>query len=293
MTANRRLLFVFIAVPMAYIIGLIGLPVAYNALMSFQVVQLSNLNTLYRPFAGFKNFSTAASDPLFRQVVINTAVFVICNLVGQVGIGTIVAAFLSRPFPGSTTIRGLLLVAWILPGLVVGTVWKWMFATQYGVINFALHSFGFIDQNIAWLSDPSISMTALNVAHIWFGMPFTMILIAAALTSIPRELYEAASMDGAGAVRQFFFITLPSIKPALLAVCCLIVVSALRAFDVIVALTQGGPVNSTNVLPLLAYQTSFVDFEFGTGAAIGSFAFLLVFIVALVYVRTVQSEQTA
>ncbi|MDX3809932.1 carbohydrate ABC transporter permease [Bosea thiooxidans] len=293
MTANSRLLFWFIVCPMTYIIGLIGLPVAYNALMSVQDVQLSNLGTLFRPFVGLTNFATAASDPLFRQVALNTAVFVVCNLIGQVGLGTIVAAFLSSPFPGSTTIRGLLLVTWILPGLVVGTVWKWMFATQYGVVNFVLHSLGVIDQNIAWLSDPRISMTALNVAHIWFGMPFSMILIAAALTSIPRELYEAAAIDGAGPIRRFLYITLPSIKPAILAVCCLIVVSALRAFDVIVALTQGGPVNATNVLPLFAYQTSFVEFNFGIGAAIGSFAFLLVFIVALVYVRTIRSEQSA
>lgn len=293
MANDNRLLLLFIALPMVYITGLIGIPVAYNVLMSFQSVELSNINTLFRPFSGVNNFILALSDPLFRQVMRNTTIFVIFNLIGQVGLGTIIAAFLSQPFSGSNTIRGLLLITWILPGLVVGTIWKWMFATQFGVINHFLYSLGIISKNIPWLSDPLISMTALNIAHIWFGMPFSMILIAAALTNIPKELYEAASIDGAGPIRRFFYITLPSIRPALLAVCCLIVVSALRAFDVIVALTQGGPVNTTNVLPLLAYQTSFVEFNFGVGAAIGTFAFFIVFAVALVYVTTVKNEQNA
>ena len=120
-----------------------------------------------------------------------------------------------------------------------------------------------------------------------------MILIAAALTTVPDPLYEAASIDGAGPLRRFRYITLPAMGPALLAVACLVTIGSLRAFDVIFALTQGGPLNSTNVLPLLSYQTSFQDFDFGRGAAIGSFAFLIVFAVALVYIRTLRSEQSA
>jgi multiple sugar transport system permease protein len=118
-------------------------------------------------------------------------------------------------------------------------------------------------------------------------------LRSAALTTIPDELYEAAELDGAGAVRRFRHITLPSIASALLAVACLVLIASLRAFDVIFALTQGGPIDSTNVLPLLSYQASFQEFEFGRGSAIGSFAFVIVFAVALVYVRTVRLERAA
>jgi multiple sugar transport system permease protein len=135
-----------------------------------------------------------------------------------------------------------------------------------------------------------MAMTALNIAHVWFGMPFSMILIAAALTGIPDEQYEAAALDGAGAAARFRHITLPAIAPTLIAVACLVTISALRVFDVIFALTQGGPVDSTNVLPLLSYQASFQDFDFGRGAAIGMFAFFSVFAVALAYVRTLRDE---
>jgi multiple sugar transport system permease protein len=288
-----RLLYVFLLIPTVYLLGVIGFPVFYNLLMSVQEVNLGNIASLGRPFVGLGNYASAVHDATFRKAAANTLVFVAVNVAGQVGIGTIVAVCFARNFAGANYLRGLLLVAWILPGLVVGTVWKWLFATQYGVINSLLARVGLIHAPLHWLSDPSMAMTALNIAHVWFGMPFSMILIAAALTGIPDEQYEAAALDGAGVAARFRHITLPAIAPALLAVACLVTISALRAFDVIFALTQGGPVDSTNVLPLLSYQASFQDFDFGRGAAIGMFTFFAVFAVALAYVRTLRGEAVA
>ncbi len=292
---HRRsgLLFTFLLLPMLFLLAMIGVPIVYTLVMSVQEVTLGNIADFARPFVGLDNFNEALADDVFRQVLRNSGVFVLVNVIGQVGLGTLAAACFAGGFRGANTMRGLLLAAWILPGLVVGTVWKWMFATQYGVVNFALAALGLVRNPVHWLADPAISMTALNIAHIWFGMPFSMILIAAALTNVPAEQYEAAAIDGAGPFRRFRYITLPAIAPALLAVTCLVIIAALRAFDVIFALTQGGPLNSTNLLPLLSYQASFQDFEFGRGAAIGSFAFLIVFGVALVYVRTLRREQAA
>ena len=290
MRRRSFLLHVFLLLPVGYLFGLIGFPIAYNFLMSLQEVTLGNIDTLARPFLGFQNYVIALADPIFRQVLANTAVFAVANVIGQVGIGTLVAVCFARNFPGAHFLRGLLLAAWLLPALVVGTVWKWLFASQFGIVNYVLAGLGLISTPVHWLSDPSMAMTALNISHIWFGMPFSMILIAAALTGIPDELYEAASLDGAGAIGRFRFITLPAIQPALLAVSCLVAISSLRAFDVIFAMTHGGPLNATNVLPLFSYQASFEDFDFGRGAAIGMFAFVIVFVVALVYVRTVTRE---
>ena len=283
----------FLAVPLAYLVGLIGFPIVYNLVMSLQEVNLGNIDTLARPFLGLENYVDAVKDPTFRKVFANTFVFALANVIGQVGIGGLVAVSFARGFTGAHFLRGLLLAGWLLPGLVVGTVWKWLFASQYGVVNFVLSSLGVIATPVHWLSDPSMAMTALNICHIWFGMPFSMILIAAALTNIPDELYEAASLDGAGPIARLRHITLPAISPALLAVACLVAISSLRAFDVIFAMTHGGPLDSTNVLPLLSYEASFQDFDFGRGAAIGMFAFVIVFVVALVYVRTISREREA
>jgi multiple sugar transport system permease protein len=293
MHQRPRLLYAFLALPMLYLLVMIGLPIIYTLIMSLQEVTLGNIADFVRPFIGLDNYREALADDVFRQVLRNSGVFVVVNVIGQVGLGTVAAACFAGGFPGANTMRGLLLAAWILPGLVVGTIWKWMFATQYGVVNYVLAALHIGDGPVHWLSDPSMSMTALNIAHIWFGMPFCMILIAAALSNIPNEHYEAAAIDGAGAIRRFRHITLPAIAPALVAVTCLVIIGSLRAFDVIFSLTQGGPLNSTNLLPLLSYQASFQDFQFGRGAAIGSFAFVIVFAVALVYVKTLGREQNA
>jgi multiple sugar transport system permease protein len=261
--------------------------------MSFQEVTLRNLGQFLRPFVGLDNFREVIADPTFRKVFVNSLVFVGVNVVGQVSLGLLAALFFAETFAGAHFLRGLLLATWMLPGLVVGALWKWMFASQYGVVNFALATLHLTGGPVHWLSDPAVAMSAVTIAHIWYIMPFSMILIAAALTAIPQELYEAAALDGAGPVARFRYIVLPALRPTLLAVACLVTIYSMRAFDMIFALTQGGPLDSSNVLPLLSYQFSFQQFKFGIGAAVGTFAVVFVFAVALVYVRTLKHEVRA
>jgi multiple sugar transport system permease protein len=289
--APASLLYVFLAVPMAYLVLLIGFPIVYNVVMSFQEVTMGNLADLNRPWTGLDNYREAVEDPVFAKVVLNSIVFVAANVAGQVGLGLLAAACFARRFAGANFLRGVLLSGWILPALVVAAIWKWMFATEYGVVNHALMAMHVIGAPVHWLSDPAMSMTALNIAHIWYAAPFCMILLAAALTAIPEELYEAAAIDGAGVFGRFRYVTLPALRPTLLAVSCLVAIFSLRAFDMIFVLTRGGPLDSTNVLPLLSYQLSFVQFEFGKGAAVGSFSFVLVLAVAIAYVTALRHEE--
>jgi len=287
------LLYVFLLAPVFYLIALIGFPLLYNIAMSLQDVTLRNLGQLVRPFVGLDNFREVVADPTFRKVFANSLVFVGVNVVGQVSLGLLAALFFAETFAGAHFLRGLMLATWMLPGLVVGALWKWMYASQYGVVNYVLQALHITGSPIHWLSDPAVAMTAVIMAHIWFIMPFTMILFAAALTAIPQELYEAAALDGAGAIARFRHVTLPALRPTLLAVACLVTIYSMRAFDMIFALTGGGPLDSSNVLPLLSYQFSFQQFKFGIGAAIGTFAVVFVVAVALVYVRTLKHEATA
>jgi multiple sugar transport system permease protein len=293
MHARSPLLYAFLLTPVFYLLALIGFPIVYNVTMSFQEVTLGNLSSFARPFVGFDNFRDVIADSIFRKVFVNSLVFVAVNVVGQIALGLLVALFFFQGFYGAHFLRGVLVATWMLPGLVVGAVWKWMFASQFGVINYLLSSLKLTSGPIHWLSDPAIAMTAVNIAHIWYIMPFSMILIAAALTTIPTELLEAASLEGAGPVARFRYIILPALKPTLLAITCLVTIYSMRAFDMIFALTQGGPLDSSNVLPLLSYQFSFQQFKFGTGAAVGTFAFVIVFAVSLVYVRTLNKERYA
>jgi multiple sugar transport system permease protein len=290
---SRSLLHVFLAIPLVYLLALVAFPIAYNVIMSVQDVNLGNIARLNRPFVGFDNYRTVLADPDFRRVFGNSLIFVGSNVVAQVGIGLAVALFFAQRFPGAHAMRGLLLAAWILPALVVGALWKWLFATQYGMINFVLTATGVVSMPVHWLSDPSVSLASVTIANIWLGMPFSMILISAALTGIPLEPYEAAALDGAGPVQRFRYITLPELQPALLAVACLVTIYTMRAFDLIFAMTQGGPLDASNVLPLFSYQFSFQRFQFGLGAAVGAFAFVIVIGVALLYVQTLRREAQA
>jgi multiple sugar transport system permease protein len=291
MTNSRStMLHAFLALPVLYLFAFVAFPLAYNILMSLQEVTLGNIATWMRPWVGLDNYREVIADPSFRAVAVNSLVFVGANVIAQLGLGLAVALFFSQRFPGVHFLRGLLLAAWMLPALVVGALWKWLFATQYGIVNFALIALGIVREPLHWLADPSMSLLSVTIANVWFGMPFSMILISAALTGIPLEPYEAAAIDGAGPVQRFRYITLPALTPALFAIACLIAIYTMRAFDLIFAMTGGGPLDSSNVLPLYSWQFTFQQFRFGIGAAIGTFAFLIVFAVALAYVRTLTGE---
>jgi multiple sugar transport system permease protein len=291
--SRSPLLHVFLAAPVFYLLAMVGFPILYNVAMSVQDVTLRNLGQLARPFVGLDNFRELIADAIFRKVFVNSLVFVSVNVAGQVSLGLLAALFFAETFAGAQFLRGLLLATWMLPGLVVGALWKWMFASQYGVVNFVLRALHLTGEPVHWLSDPAVAMTSVMIAHVWYIMPFSMILIAAALTAIPQDLYEAAALDGAGPLARFRYVTLPALRPTLLAVACLVTIYSMRAFDMIFALTQGGPLDSSNVLPLLSYQFSFQQFKFGMGAAVGTFAVVFVLAVAVVYVRTLKQDVRA
>jgi multiple sugar transport system permease protein len=284
------LLYAFLAGSMLYLLIFIGLPVVYTLVMSVQDVTLGNIADLIRPFIGLDNYRAALEDPGFRKVLVNSVIFVGVNVIAQVGIGLAAEMFFAQRFPGAHVLRGLLLSSWILPALVVGALWKWIFATEYGVANYLLSGLRLIGSPIHWISDPAVALSSVTIANVWFGTPFSMILIAAGLTGIAQEQYEAAALDGAGAFARFQHITLPALWPTLLAVSCLVTIYTMRAFDLIFVMTEGGPLDASNVLPLLSYQLSFQRFHFGVGAAVGSSTFIIVIAVAVVYVRTLRGE---
>ena len=273
-----------------FLVLFIGYPVLYNLVMSFQEVNVGNLRSMNRPFVGLANYAKLLDDPLFWVVTRNTAIFVVGNVVLQCLGGLALALYFAQRFPGSGWLRGLVLGGWMLPPLVIGAVWKWMLTSDNGVVNFALKSLGLVSEKIYWLSDPAISLLSVMIANIWFGLPFNMILIAAGLAGIPQDIQEAAALDGAGPVRRFFSITLPLLAPTLYALVALTTIYTMRAFDLIWTMTHGGPVDASNIFPVWSYRLSFEVFDFGAGAAISTAMLVIVFLVALVFVRSVRAE---
>ena len=273
-----------------FLAAFIGYPIIYNLVMGLQEVNVGNLRSMDRPFVGLSNYDKLLNDPLFWVVARNTATFVIGNVALQCIGGLGLALYFAQRFPGAGWLRGVILSGWMMPPLVIGAVWKWMLTSDNGVVNFALQSLGLISNKIYWLSDPDMSLISVMAANIWFGLPFNMILIAAGLAGIPQDILEAAALDGAGAVRRFFSITLPLLAPTLYALVALTTIYTMRAFDLIWTMTHGGPVDSSNIFPVWSYRLSFEVFDFGTGAAISSAMLVIVFFVALVFVRSVRAE---
>jgi multiple sugar transport system permease protein len=279
-----------VVVGLAFLFAFAGLPLVYNVLMSFQQVDMFTLGALLRPWVGFDNYIAVVNQPEFWLVVRNTLVFVVASIGVQFTLGFLLAVFFMQRFPGSSIIRGLFLVSWVMPALAVGAIWSWILAADFGVLNYILKSFGIIQQNIFWKSDPNFSLWAVIMANIWLGLAFNMLLLSVGLAAIPRDLYEAAEIDGANAWQRFWKITVPMMRSTIGAVLALGLIYTLQQFDLFPPLTEGGPANSSMVGQVWAWQQSFRLYDFARGATISVMMVVLVLIASIIYVRSTRQE---
>ncbi len=279
-----------VAVPFAFLFALAGLPLFYNVIMSFQEVDMFSLGTFARPFVGFKNYIDLFRQPETLPILFNTLIFVVASIAGQFVIGFGLALFFWTNFPGSTWLRGLFLVSWVMPGLVVGAVWNWILSGDFGVLNFLLRESGIIDSNIFWRSDPDFSLWSVVIANVWLGTSFNMILLSVGLAAIPADLYEAAELDGANAWQRFYTITLPMMRSTIGAIIALGLIFTLQQFDLFAAITDGGPNNTSNVAQYWAWDLSFRQYDFGKGATISVIMIVFVMLASAIYVRSTRHE---
>ncbi|MGV1947908.1 MULTISPECIES: carbohydrate ABC transporter permease [unclassified Agrobacterium] len=281
---------ILVAFPLGFLFVMAGLPLIYNIVMSFQEVDMFSLGTFVRPFVGFKNYIDLFRQPETLPILFNTVTFVATSIAGQFAIGFGLALFFWVNFPGATWLRGLFLVSWVMPGLVVGAIWNWILSGDFGVLNFFLRESGMISGNIFWRSDANFSLWAVVIANIWLGTSFNMILLSVGLASIPGDLYEAAELDGANAWQRFYTITLPMMRSTIGAIISLGLIFTLQQFDLFAAITDGGPNNSSNVAQYWAWDLSFRQYDFGKGATISVIMIVFVMLASVVYVRSTRHE---
>lgn len=279
-----------VAFPLAFLFVMAGLPLLYNIVMSFQEVDMFSLGTFVRPFVGLKNYVDLFRQPETWPILMNTVTFVVASIAGQFVIGFGLALFFWVNFPGATWLRGLFLVSWVMPGLVVGAIWNWILSGDFGVLNFFLRESGLISGNIFWRSDANFSLWAVVIANIWLGTSFNMILLSVGLASIPADLYEAAELDGANVWQRFYTITLPMMRSTIGAIISLGLIFTLQQFDLFAAITDGGPNNSSNVAQYWAWDLSFRQYDFGKGATISVIMIVFVMLASIVYVRSTRHE---
>ncbi len=290
MARTRRLGFLLALPAIIYITIFLVVPLVYNIWLSISDANGSNLITGdYHP-TGFANYEAVLASPGFWNGLKLSAIFTFASLALQFIIGYAMALFFRKPFPGNGIIRALLLVAWILPAVVTGTIFRWMFDSDFGVINYFLTSMHLVDKPVMWLTGPTTAMVAVVVANLWVGMPFNMLLILSGLHTIDDGLYEAAEVDGAGPIRTFFSITEPLMRPVVFSLLLLGVINTYKVFDLIYTMTKGGPVEATTTLPIFTYLQTFKVFDFGNGAAASMLTMVLPLALSWFYVRSLDKE---
>lgn len=244
-------------------------------------------------FVGLQNYVDVIGSPLFGQALWNTTVFVALSLLFQYAIGLALAVFFRSSFRLNGVLRALFLVPWLLPLIVSASTWAWMLNSDSGIVNSFLGAFGIGQVN--WLTSPDTAMVAVVIANIWLGIPFNLVILYSGLQNIPDEVYEAASLDGAGPWRQFWSITFPLLRPVSAITLLLGLVYTLKVVDIIWIMTAGGPANSTTTLAIWSYREAF-----GTGqpdlspaAAVGNVLIVIALIFGFLYLRTQRRQDNA
>jgi multiple sugar transport system permease protein len=228
-------------------------------------------------FVGLDNFIRLFGDSIFLQVHTNTLIYTASTVSLKLVLGMALALLMNQHFPFKNVVRASLLLPWIVPTALSTIAWLWIFDPTYSVANWLIVKTG-LGGKVNWLGQPALAMTAIVIVNVWRGVPFFAITLLAGLQMVAQELHEAASIDGAGVVRRFWHVTVPSIRPVILLVVIFSTIWTIADFQLVYVLTRGGPANSTHLFATYAYQIALVSARLGEGAAISlyMFPFLLV-----------------
>jgi multiple sugar transport system permease protein len=264
-------------------------PVLYAGWLSIHEVSLRQLRTGELPFAGLANYARLIGDEIFWLTLRNTVVFVGASVALEVVIALAVALVIDDERVGLARVtRVLLLVPWGVPPVVNGLLWAFIFNTQYGYLNRALLALGLVSEPVNWLGHPQLAMGAVITAYVWRTTPFNILLYHAGLRGIPRDLYEAAEVDGASRWRKLWHVTLPLLRPIIAVSLILRTTFGFMVFDEIFAITQGGPGNATWTASWYTYRAAFQPpFNVGLGAASAWVMAMILAVAGVAYARMV------
>ena len=260
-----------------------ALPIVYNVMLSFEQTSPETIANLTAPFAGLANYRFILSDPTTQSSIIHTFEFTAGSLLGQFIIGFALALLFSLRFPGRAIGRSLIIIPWLVPLIVTGVIFKFVFQLEGGAVNQLLLDVGLAHHPVDWLDSPQLALPTVLIANIWLGVPFFFLLLYSALQDVPGDVKEAAVMDGAGPWQRLRLVTVPIILPVIEVTVLLGFVFTVKVFDLVIAMTDGGPANATQLITTWSYNLSFQQFNFGEGAALNNVLLVLALICAPVY----------
>ncbi len=237
-------------------------------------------------FVGLQNYRDLLSDSAYWSAALNTLVFTVGSVFGHIVVGTGLALLVNADIHPrvQTLFRTLLILPWIFTAVVVALNWQ-LLLNPFGVVNYVLGAIGLVDEPLDWLGNPNLAMWSLLVISTWRGYPFIMVSFLSGLQSIPKELYEAAEIDGAGFFAKFWHVTIPQLKPVIFGVALLDLIWTFQLFPLVWLTTGGGPGRTTEVLPTMTYRYAFVDFEFSMASATAVTILVISALFTILYLR--------
>ncbi len=240
---------------------------------------------LQNTFVGLGNYIALLREPIFWATIGRTLYFTVISVGLELVLGLAIAQLIHAHPPGWQFLRTSLIIPWAVPTIVNGTMWRWIYNADYGALNGLFLQLGLIDKYIPWLTRPDMAMNLVILADVWHSVPFIALILQAALATLPADLEEAASVDGATALQYFWFIRLPLLRPAILVALIIRTVEAFRAFDIIYVITNGGPANGTVTISFLTYLEMFSFGHAGRGSALSFLISIFTLGLAFLYIR--------
>ena len=285
--APHRLGYMLISPSVAILAGVALFPVVAVIALSLQKrLPIFGIAT----FVGLDNYHFLLTDPRFWRSLGNTVYFTAVSVSLELVMGLAIAVLMNRAFRGRGWIGAIILIPWAIPTVVSARMWEWMYNVEFGLFNYLLRATGLTTEPVNWLGDPVWAIHGAILMDVWKTTPFVAILLMAGLQTIPKDLYQAARVDGAGGWLTFRYITLPLLKPMILVVLLFRTLDAFRIFDAVYVLTGGGPANTTETLSIYAYKVLFQTLQFGYGSTLAVATFVCVVLISLVYLKLLGKE---
>lgn len=282
---SRLYAFALLAPAIVVVLLVIVYPLVVAAQMSFFDVQVFRRDRGFTGSPGWFNYRDMIDTPNFWRSLRVTLAYVFWGTVGSFGIGLFTAVLLNQPFRGRFLARVLVMMPWPVPGVVAATIFMWMFNSSFGVINYLLLRVGLVDAPVAWFTQAGPAFFAVTLATIWKGYPFFTVTLLAGMQSIPKELFEAARVDGASPLQQFRHITIAALRPVIGIALVISTLWLFRVFDIIFVMTGGGPSGATETLAIQIYREAFQYFQMSYAAAVGMVTLLLSVLATFIYLR--------
>jgi putative chitobiose transport system permease protein len=232
-------------------------------------------------FVGWGNYARLAADPFFWAALRNSLLYLVVIVPLLVFLPIVLAVGVNAALPGITFFRALFYLPVVTSLVISSLIWKWVYEEK-GLLNHALQALGLVDMPVAFLTDPAIALFAVMAVTLWSGMGYYMVIYLAGLQGISRSLYEVAELEGVSAWQQFWHITVPLLRPSMAIVAVMSSIAAMKVFEEIFVMTQGGPMGASKTLVFFIYETAFVEFEMGLAAAAGMALFAITLVLSVV-----------